>query len=98
MYEANYTKKPSITTLGAAIKKAVNQGETFIQLIWGENQITIERMGANGHWIGSGWIGRHGGADLAYQLNVQAAFDKGLDNPIQFLRDHLKIVHIGGPK
>ena len=97
MFEVNYTKKPSVTTLRAAIKKAVNQGETFIQLIWGENMITIENPRERG-WIGSGWIGRHGGADLAYQLNVQAAFDKGLDNPIQFLRDHLKIVHIGGPK
>jgi hypothetical protein len=98
MFEVNYTKKPSVTTLRSAIKKAVNQGETFIQLIWGENQITLERMGANGNWIGSGWIGRHGGADLAYQLNVQAALDKGLDNPMQFLRDHLQVIYIGDAK
>jgi hypothetical protein len=98
MYEVNYTKKPSITTLGAAIKKAVNQGETFIQLIWGENQITIERMGANGHWIGSGWIGRHGGADLASKLNVRAAFNHRMGDPVQFLRDHVQVIHIGGPK
>lgn len=72
MIEINYTKKPSITTLRSAIKKSVNQGKTFIQLIWGENQITLERMGANGHWIGSGWIGRNGGQDLANELNKEA--------------------------
>ena len=43
MHQIEYTNKPSITTLKAAIKKAVAKGETWIQLIWGENQITIER-------------------------------------------------------
>lgn len=95
MIEINYTKKPSITTIKAAIKKAVKQKATFIQLIWGENQITLERMGANGHWIGSGWIGRNGGSDLANELNTQAAFDRQLGNPVQFLRDHVQVIHIG---
>jgi hypothetical protein len=43
MHQIEYTNKPSITTLKAAIKKAAAKGETWIQLIWGENQITIER-------------------------------------------------------
>ena len=94
MTQIEYTKKPSITTLTAAIKKAVNSGSTFIQLTWGENQITLERMGAHGHWVGSGWIGRHGGCDLAKPLNVRAAFDAGMGNPVQFLRDHMQIIHI----
>jgi hypothetical protein len=96
MFERNYDKKPSITTLRATIRKAKNAKKTFIQLIWGENQITLERMGANGHWIGSGWIGRHGGADLARDLNTELAFDQRMGNPMQFLRDHLTVIHIGG--
>jgi hypothetical protein len=92
--EIIYNKKPSITTLRAAIKKAANQKATFIQLIWGENQITLERMGANGNWIGSGWIGRNGGFDLANELNVRASFDRQMGNPVQFMRDHFQIVHI----
>lgn len=67
MTEINYTNKPSITTLKAAIKKAVAKGETWIQLTWGENQITIER-GPWG-WQGRGWIGKHGGQDLANELS-----------------------------
>jgi hypothetical protein len=69
MIEIEYTNKPSITTLKAAIKKAAAAGKTWIQLTWGENQITIER-GAWG-WSGGGWIGRNGGQDLANELNRQ---------------------------
>lgn len=63
MYQVNYDNKPSIVTLKAAIKRAVAKGEDFIQLIWGENQITIER--SQWGWQGHGWIGKHGGQDLA---------------------------------
>jgi hypothetical protein len=96
MHEVNYTKKPSITTLRAALKKAVKNGETFIQLIWGENQITIEYHANRGKWSGNGWIGRNGGFDLANELNTRAAFDQRMGNPVQFLRDHLTVIHIGG--
>lgn len=96
MIEINYTKKPSITTLRAAIKKAVNQGGTFIQLTWGENQITLEFNGSNTNWTGYGWIGRNGGHDLANELNVRASFDQRMGDPVKFLRDHLTVIHIGG--
>ena len=66
MHQIEYTNKPSITTLKAAIKKAVSKGETWMQFIWGENQITIKRDQYG--WIGSGWIGKNGGYDLAYEL------------------------------
>jgi hypothetical protein len=69
MIEIEYTNKPSAPTLRAAIRKAVAAGKTYIQLIWGENQITIER-GAWG-WSGHGWIARNGGQDLANELNQQ---------------------------
>jgi hypothetical protein len=66
MKQIEYTNKPSITTLKAAIKKAVAKGETWIQLIWGENQIIIERT--QWGWSGNGWIGPNGGQDLANEL------------------------------
>jgi len=61
-----YTRKPSIVSLRAAVRKAVARGGDFIQLTWGENQITVERT-AHG-WTGGGWIGNNGGQDLAYEL------------------------------
>lgn len=76
MIQIDYIRKPSVTQLRAAIKKAVSQGATFIQLIWGENQITIEFGGSNDKWRGSGWIGRNGGYDLANELNIKAHSSK----------------------
>lgn len=70
MYQVEYTNKPSIVTLRAAIRKALAKGETWVQLTWGENQITLEK-GAWG-WTGNGWIGRTGGQDLANELRGKA--------------------------
>jgi hypothetical protein len=69
MRQIEYTKKPSGPTLRAALRKALNDGETWVQLVWGENQITVERgpWGLNGH----GWIGRHGGQDLANEFRMR---------------------------
>ena len=67
MRQIEYTRKPSITTIRAAVIKAINAGETWIQLIWGENQIIIEKSSYGG-WIGRGWIGRNGGQDLAQEI------------------------------
>ena len=69
MRQIEYTKKPSGPTLRAAIRKALNDGETWVQLVWGENQITVER----GPWglMGRGWIGRHGGQDLANEFRMR---------------------------
>ena len=67
MHQIEYTKKPSITTLRAAAFRAVNARETFIQFIWGENQITLEKTRYG--WDGNGWIGRTGGYDLAQEIN-----------------------------
>lgn len=67
MEQIEYTKKPSITTLRAAAFRAVNARHTFIQLTWGENQITLEKTPYG--WDGHGWIGRNGGYDLAQEIN-----------------------------
>jgi hypothetical protein len=66
MHQIEYTKKPSITTIRAAAVKAINSGETWIQFVWGENQITIEKMAWG--WNGIGWIGRNSGQDLAHSI------------------------------
>jgi len=91
--EFNYTKKPSITVLRAAIKQAAKIGETQITLIWGENVIDIEYHANRDKWSGNGWIGRNGGFDLANELNIRAAFDRQMGNPLQFMRDHFQIIH-----
>ena len=62
----DYINKPSIVTLRAALRKAAARGGGFIQLTWGENQITVERTPYG--WTGHGWIGRNGGDDLAREL------------------------------
>ena len=66
MTQIIYTNKPSVTTLRAAIVKAVKAGETWVQLTWGENQITVERTPYG--WTGRGWIGKNGGQDLINYL------------------------------
>lgn len=74
MVQIEYTKKPSGPTLRAAIRKALAAGETWLQLTWGENQITIERT-ARG-LTGQGWIGRHGGQDLAAAAQAAQAAER----------------------
>jgi hypothetical protein len=65
--ERNFTNKPSIVTIKSSIRKAVAQGGTFIIIRCSENQINIEQ--SQWGWIGRGWIGRHGGQDIAYEMN-----------------------------
>lgn len=89
-----YTTKPSIRTLRADIKKAVDSGNTDIELIWGENWIEINWRGSNQKWSGSGWIGKNGGFDLANELNIRAAFSDQFNDPIKFIKEHFTIIHI----
>lgn len=70
MTQIEYNRKPSAATLRAATVKAINAGETRIELIWGENQITIEKTPWG--WLGHGWIGRNGGDDLIKKIEVAA--------------------------
>ena len=67
MYQHEFTgRAPSITQIKAHVKKAMAGGHDWIQLIWGENQITLERAG---QWFGHGWIRRVGGDDLAREIS-----------------------------
>lgn len=71
MFTREYAKKPSFVQINCAVRDARKNGETFIQLTWGENQITIER-GSYG-WAGYGWIGKTAGHDIASKLNRNEA-------------------------
>jgi hypothetical protein len=73
MYTFEFTgRAPSAAQLRAHIKKAAAAGHGVIELIWGENQITLEKRAGNGFfgpWFGHGWIRRAGGDDLARELS-----------------------------
>ena len=73
MYQYDFTgRAPSGPQIKAHIKKAAAAGHDWIQLSWGENQITLEKRADNGFfgpWFGSGWIRRTGGDDLARELS-----------------------------
>ena len=69
-----YSKKPSKPMLVSAIRKALAAGHDTVELVWGENQIVIDRgpLGLDGR----GWIGKNGGQDLAdsFKMSTAAAF------------------------
>lgn len=67
MFAHEYTRKPSFVQINCAIRDARAKGHKFIQLVWGENQITIEKTPYG--WIGQGWIGKTGGSDIADKFN-----------------------------
>jgi hypothetical protein len=67
MFTRDYLKKPSFVQLNCAVRDALKQGSTFVQLTYGENQITLQRDAYG--WHGQGWIGKTGGADIANKIN-----------------------------
>lgn len=74
MYEHEFTGRcPSVAQIKAHVKKAVAAGHDWIQLSWGENQITLEKnpypYNHMGTWLGHGWIRRVGGDDIARGLS-----------------------------
>lgn len=87
MYEFYFEgRKPSNAQVLKKINEAINQGNNFIEISWGENMITIERQ-SNNFWFGSGWIRNISGADLATKINDTISK--------QFIKNHFQFVHIG---
>jgi hypothetical protein len=88
MYEYYFKtkRKPSNAQVLKKINEAINKGYNYIEVSWGENMITIERMN-NRFWHGSGWIRNISGADLAVKIN-EAIAD-------QFKRDHFQFIRVG---
>ena len=71
MFQKEYARKPSFVQINCAVRDAKAKGENWIQLVWGENQITLERTAWG--WDGHGWIGKTGGYDIAQKLNRNGA-------------------------
>ena len=68
MFQREFARKPSFVQINCAVRDARAKGETFIQLVWGENQITINR-GPYG-WAGYGWIGKSSGHNIRRGANA----------------------------
>lgn len=87
MYEYYFEgRKPSNAQVLKKINEAINQGNNLIEISWGENMITIERM-QNKFWHGSGWIRNISGSDLASKINE--AIEK------QFVKEHFQFIKVG---
>lgn len=70
IYEYDFQgKKPSIKQLLKQIDEGIRLQSRAIELTWGENTITLYRIGYNEQWHGSGWIKDIGGYDIAQNLN-----------------------------
>lgn len=89
-------RKPSKVQIMAKLKPILKTGETFIQVQWGENQITLEQLASG--WLGYDWIKDISGDDIARELNKQfnarQAFNNGFDNPVEFLKKHFTIIKV----
>lgn len=92
MYEYYFDatkRKPSNAQVLKKINEAINQGHNYIEISWGENMITIERMQSK-LWYGSGWIRNISGSDLATKIN-----DAILNQQKKFINEHFQFVKVG---
>lgn len=61
-------KKPSQKQVFAKALDRVKQGDTLIEIYWGENGLTLDQN--NGSWYGFGWIKDISADDIAKQINA----------------------------
>jgi hypothetical protein len=84
-------RKPSKAQILSKVKPLAAAGETFIEVLWGENWFQLDKQGANGSWYGHGFIKDIGADTVAQELNNQArvkqAFNSMLGNPMQSLNN-----------
>ena len=70
MYEYYFEgRKPSNAQVLKKINEGINEGNNLIEISWGENMITLQKIGYNNLWQGYGWIRNISGADLAVKIN-----------------------------
>ena len=89
MYEYYFDagkRKPSNAQILKQVNQGINEGNNYIEISWGENTITIERMHSK-MWYGSGWIRNISGADLAVKINASIQE--------QFQRDRFQFIRVG---
>ena len=90
MYEYYFQgRKPSNAQVLKKVNEAINLGHNYIEISWGENMLTIERM-HNRLWYGSGWIKNISGSDLAIKLN-----DAILNQLKKHVKEHFQFVKVG---
>lgn len=68
MYQHDFARKPSFVSINCVIRNARAKGATHLQLTWGENQLSLQKLAYAG-WIGYGWIGKSSGQDIAQKFN-----------------------------
>lgn len=70
MYEFYFSgRKPSVKQVMNKVNEGINQGARLIEVSWGENMITLQKVGHSNDWIGSGWIKGISGYDIGNELN-----------------------------
>lgn len=62
-------RKPSVKQVLKQVNEGLRQNARAIEVSWGENMITLQRIGYNSSWHGSGWIKGISGYDIAQDLN-----------------------------
>lgn len=92
MYEYYFDatkRKPSNAQVLKQINKAINEGHNYIEISWGENMITMERMQSKA-WHGSGWIRNISGSDLAVKINHAILVQQE-----RFIKEKFKFISVG---
>lgn len=89
-------RKPSKVQIMAKLKPLLKTGETFIEVQWGENSLTLEQLASG--WLGYGWIKDISGDDLARELNKQfnakQALNAHFGDPVEFLKKHFTVINV----
>ena len=62
-------RKPSRVQIVAKVKPLAQAGYTFIEVLWGENWLQLDRQGSIGPWYGHGWIKDISADTVAKELN-----------------------------
>lgn len=62
-------RKPSMQQVLKQVAEGIRQNSRTIEVSWGENMVTLQRIGYNQHWHGNGWIKGISGYDIAEGLN-----------------------------
>ena len=63
-------RKPSYAQVMKAVNEEISQGNTDINVLWGENWIDLYFDHRVNQWFGSGWIRDIDGSYIATELNT----------------------------
>lgn len=64
-------RKPSIKQVLKQVQEGIRQNARVIEVSWGENMVTLQRLQTSKDWHGSGWIKGISGYDIAKDLNAR---------------------------